>query len=228
MGRKITLLGMGMSALRRAEDIARWCEGTEIWSLNNAYTFFPTLRDAKAFSRMFELHGWQYLRNWSPGETAEGQKIDHWRELDRLGCPVYVTEHVPVVREQIQYPHVVVWQHFSKQWGQAYGPAFKLYFKGSPCLMLALALVEHDMGQPIEYLQSYGLDHRDPTHEQQRGPWAWWTCAAASRGIRLGGTMLAYQDEHDKDEGLAGLQDHIAGLVKAADIQPDAAPAAGA
>ena len=38
--RRITILGMGPSASERRWDILRYCEGTEIWTLNNAYQKF--------------------------------------------------------------------------------------------------------------------------------------------------------------------------------------------
>lgn len=202
MGRRITILGMGPSAYRRSLDIGKYVDGTEVWSLNNAYLTFPVLRERKGFGRMFELHGWDYLRTWSPGQTDSGEPIDHWLELDRLDCPVYVTEHIPRVRKQILYPHLEV---FSR---------FKPYYLGSPSLMLALALFEHDCGNTIDYIQSWGIDTSDERHKQQRQSWAWWCSKCEERNIETGGSMLGFHTEPEKDAGLTGLREAVAELVR--------------
>lgn len=199
MGRRITILGMGPSANERRWDIERYCEGTEIWSLNNAYLHFPQLFQGKKFARYFELHSWRYLSTWSPGKIEDGRPVDHWAMLDRLGCPVYVMQPLPLVRQQVTYPADAVF-------GMVKAP---VYFLGSPSLMLALAIYEHRHGNPVDYLQSYGIDTSDPDHGQQRASWAWWTSQAAADGIQMGGTMLAYQGEFEKDEGLRNLRELI-------------------
>lgn len=203
MGRRITILGMGPSANERRWDIQRYCEGTEIWSLNNAYLHFPQLREGHQFARYFELHSWRYLSTWVPGRVPDGRPVDHWAELDRLGCPVYIMQHLPLVRRQKLYAARAVMRQIRA----------RVYFLGSPSLMLALALYEHRRGQTVDYLQSYGIDTSDPDHGQQRASWAWWTSQAAALGIEMGGTMLDYQDEFEKDEGLRNLRELIQGEI---------------
>lgn len=205
MSRKVTILGMGPSAYERKHDIEKYCEGTEIWSLNNAYLTFPTLRAEKKFARFFELHAWNYLRTWKAGQTEDGKEVDHFGELSQLGCPVFTGQPIPLVNEQVVYPFEAVFDHFGHE---------NIYFLGSPSLMLALAIYEHDTGHKIEYIQSWGIDTSDPSHAQQRTSWAYWTGKAIDRGIKIGGTMLAYQNEYEKDAGLNGLREHLRAELK--------------
>jgi hypothetical protein len=215
MGRRITILGMGPSANERRHDIARYCEGTEIWSLNNSYLTFPDLRARKLYARMFELHSWNYLRSWSAGKLPDGREVDHWQELDALGCPVYVMQSMPVVRNQVIYPALEVFR-------QIRAP---VYFLGSPSLMLALAVWEHRKGETIDTIQSYGIDTADPQHGQQRASWAWWTSQAAASGIAMtGGTTLDYQRDFELDVGLRNLREILQREIDAQDRAAAAVP----
>jgi hypothetical protein len=193
MARRITILGMGPTANERRLDIARYCEGTEIWGLNNGFVQFPHLRGK--WARYFELHAWNYLKDWS----IKGSGVNAYFDiLDRLGCPVWVGQPLPMIHNQKQYPFVDVCEHFKSN-----------YFLGSPSLMLMLALYEHDNGEPVEYIQSWGIDTSDPQHGQQRASWAWWLAFAQQRGIDIGGTANAFQAEYERDDGLRGLREQI-------------------
>lgn len=195
MSRVITILGMGMTALRKADAIEAFTDGTEVWSLNNAYLMFPALRGK--FARFFEIHQWQYLRGWNPG-THEGQPVDHFAMLDQQGCPVYCAGRLPLVENQVIYPFKEVLEHF--------GPSAE--FKGSPSWMIALALYEHDNGQKVDELRSYGIDQLDATHVCQRAAWAQWIVRAEQRGIRIGGTAANFRNEPEQDAGLVGLAEY--------------------
>ena len=198
-GRRITILGGGPSAIERRWDIMRYCEGTEIWTLNNAYNAFGHI--VPAVSRWFELHAWDGLRGehlYDKGNPAR----DHFERLAGLPCPVYTTDRIPAVSNQHQVPWVDVFAHHSRDRGSN-------YFLGSPSLMLALALYEHDKGDTIEYIQSWGIDTSDRNHAQQRQSWAYWVSQAHARGIQTGGTMCAFMSEPERDAGLRGLREKI-------------------
>ena len=197
MGRRITILGMGPSALRKADVIEQFCEGTEVWSLNNAYLMYPQMRGK--FARFFELHSWEYLKSWTPGKYL-GEPVDHWAMLEQQECPVYSMGILPIVTNQKTYPAAEVVKQFSA--------SGSLEIKGSPSWMLALALYEHANGDPIEYIQSWGIDTSDPSHECQRPSWAQWTLRAEMSGIEIGGTALEFRKEPDNDAGLNGLLEY--------------------
>ena len=202
-GRRITILGGGPSSAERRLDILRYCEGTEIWTLNNMYRGFDHI--ARQCSRWFELHSWQYLKTWDAGVP------DHFVHLASLGVPVYTSEHLPAIMDQHQIDWVRV---FTDLCGMDSGTetdplTAKNYFLGSPSLMLALALWEHDRGDTIEYIQSYGIDTSDPQHKQQRQSWAFWCGQTMARGIKTGGTMCDFMAEPEMDGGLAGLREKI-------------------
>lgn len=216
MGRRITILGMGPSAHERRHDIARYCEGTDIWSLNNAYATFPRLARGKAFARYFELHSWNYLQTWEAGKGPDGRTIDHWGRLESLGCEIVVGQRIPYVTRQTVVDWTAIGRHFH---GLLFGRVcaegdtaqqrLALYSMGSPSTMLAIALYEHDNGNPIEYLQSWGIDTSDPQHVGQRAAWSFWLSQALSRGIEIGGTAAAYMFAFEDDAGLRGLRELI-------------------
>ena len=189
-GRKITILGMGPTANERRIDIEKYCEGTEIWGLNNGYLTFPHLRGK--WSRYFELHKYEYLKTWKSGARC------HFTELNRLDCEIWRTETLPVIEKQRRYDIVEICRHFETN-----------YFLGSPSLMLMLAIYEHDQGDKISEIRSWGIDTSDPQHAQQRHSWAFWLSMAHQRDINLNGTSTAFFAEPEKDEGLQGLREYV-------------------
>jgi hypothetical protein len=202
-GRRITILGMGPTAAERRLDIERYVSGTEVWGLNNGYLSFPTLTAGRKFARYFELHGYKYLKGWNPG----GPRC-HFEVLNALGCPIYVTQPLPISANQRRVDYVQIFEHFQTN-----------YFLGSPSLMLVLALWEHDQGDTIEMIQSYGIDTRDPQHAQQRASWAWWLAHAHTRHIDVQGTATEFFAEPEKDGGLHGYREWIGDQIAARQAQ---------
>ena len=187
--RVVTILGMGPSANERRHDIERYTEGSEIWGLNNGYVMFPQLKGK--WSRFFELHDYDYLKTWEPGEGVRC----HFSTLDWLGCPIWVREPLPKIKQQTKFDTLKYCIHFDTN-----------YFLGSPSLMLMLALYEHDHGEPIHRIQSWGIDTRDPQHAQQRTSWAYWLRAAGDRRIDFGGTRQQFMGEADLDKGFGAFR----------------------
>ena len=190
MGRRITILGMGMSARERRWDIEKYCEGTEIWGLNDGYGMYEHLKGK--WSRYFEVHKWDYLKEWSKDNP------DYFRSLNSLGCPIVTTQHLPIIENQMPHETLEYCKHFKTN-----------YFLGSPSLMLMMALYEHDHGQPIEEIRSWGIDTQDDSHKQQRHSWAWWLRTAHDKGIKFSGTASDFMAEKDNDEGLQGYREFI-------------------
>ena len=197
MARRITILGMGPTAFERKIDIEKYCAG-EIWGLNNGYLSYPHLKGK--WGRFFELHAWRYVKDWDNGTSG---KVDHCGALQELDCPVYSMEPLPLIEKQVRFPMLDACKHFKTN-----------YFLGSPSLMLMLALYEHDMGQHVEYIESWGIDTSDERHGQQRASWAFWLRAAHDRGIDLGGSSTNFFAEYENDDGLRGLREHIGRLMQ--------------
>lgn len=197
MGRKITILGMGPTAYRKADCIEQFIEGHEVWSLNNAYLVFPQLFSARRFDKYFEIHSWEYLQTWSAGEM-NGQKIDHFKTLAQLDCNVVTSERLPLMPKQSEYP----FDSFISEFGEG------VEVKGSPSWMMALALLQHSQGRTIDEIQVFGIDTSDPSHASQRPSWAQWTLRAELAGIKLTGTALDFRKDTEQDEGLKGLLEH--------------------
>jgi len=195
MGRKITIMGMGASGSERRHDIMQYVSGTEVWGLNNGYLKYPVLKGR--WDRFFELHNYKYLTTWKSGVEC------HFSALNGLGCPVYVGQNLPIIENQVRYDFAEVFDHHNCN-----------YFLGSPSLMVAYALYEHDKGQTIDEIRSWGIDTNDPTHRQQRHSWAWWLSQAHARGIAFSGTAIDFFQEPDGDEGLKGLREMIGGQIQ--------------
>ena len=207
-GRRITILGGGPSSAERRWDILKYCEGTEIWSLNNMYHAFSHI--AEKCKRWYELHAWEYLKKWDAGVP------DHFEHLAKMGVPVYTTEKLPAIKDQ----HQIDWSEvFSSLCGLNEGysdTALKAqnYALGSPSYILAHALWEHDNGNEIEYIQSWGIDTSDERHKQQRQSWSYWCGQAMARGIQLGGSMCDFMREPEMDAGLNGLRERIGDAIE--------------
>ena len=201
MARHITILGMGGSAHTRKHDIERYIPPqSEVWGLNNGYmTFQEAIRNGR-FSRFFELHAWEYLSTYSPGTVEEtGEKVDHFGSLHRIGCEIMTGQRLPVIQNQTQL-----------DWEEIFGfHGTPVYFLGSPSIMLALALYEHQHGQEVGQVDSWGIDTADPRHVQQRSSWAYWVGRCIERGIQFGGTALDFMREKDNDDGLTGIRQQI-------------------
>jgi len=194
MSRRITILGMGPTARERRIDILRYCADTDIWGLNNGMLSYPHLKGR--WARYFELHGYDYLTTWDSGCD------DYFRQLNDLDCPVYVTNPIPLVLNQ----HLVDWPMIMDHFGVN-------YFLGSPSLMMALALYEHDNGDTISEIRSWGIDTSDPQHAQQRHSWSFWCAMAHQRGIKFGGTAIDFMGEQEMDKGLIGLREWIGNKI---------------
>jgi hypothetical protein len=124
--------------------------------------------------------------------------LNYCRDINALGVPVYRTEPLPAVRDQHQFPELDMAVHFGGN-----------VWDGTPSRMFAHAIYEHDKGEPVEYIQSYGIDMKDPGHAPQQPYWAYWIAQARTRGIELGGTLGGIFSGPESDEGTRAIRDHI-------------------
>ncbi len=187
MGRKITILGMGISG-QAAKFAPHLFEGTEVWGMNDGMTCYPHV----GFDRWFELHGAKYIESW-PNCKRFGGMVGYCEAIERIGVPVYTLEKLPVIENQVPYNQLDIAVHFANN-----------HFDGTPSRMLALACYEHDaLGMEVDYIQSFGIDMRDPQHAPQRPAWATWLTFAQCLGIQIGGTAWDFATVPETDAGIA-------------------------
>jgi hypothetical protein len=124
----------------------------------------------------------------------------YYQKLDALECPIMVGQDLPMIKRQEKIDFAALFAHFGL-------PGSGVYFLGSPSLMLVYALWQHDNGQTVDEIQSWGIDTSDPQHGQQRSSWAWWLCEAHHRKIKIVGSALDFFREYEKDDGLRGLRE---------------------
>jgi hypothetical protein len=188
MGRNITILGMGPSANERRHDIARYVEGREVWGMNDGFRKFSGFT---GWARWYEVHGLDYLMGW----CADRGKLGYFREMDALGVPVYRSEPLPCIAKQEPFPELAMGLHFGCN-----------FWDGTPTRMLAHAVYEHDAGQAIDSIQSWGIDMLDDQHAAQLPVWTFWCAMVHARGIKLEGTALARTAGAESDAGTAHLR----------------------
>lgn len=189
MARKITILGMGPTANERRLDIARYVDGTEVWGMNNGYNRFPGFT---GWARWYEIHTLDYLHKWA--DCMNGLPT-YCREIDALSVPVYRSEILPAIRNQAAFPELEMANHFGCN-----------FWDGTPTRMFAHAIYEHDSGQTVEEIRSYGIDMQDTQHAPQLPVWCFWVAQALARGITLTGTALDRLSGPESDAGTAALR----------------------
>ena len=175
MGKSITLLGMGRSSKQNLELCG------EVWGLNNGYDVYGSIK----FDKFFALHDMSRLTTWHPNPWQN----DHITRLDMMGCPIMMQETQKRVRQSRAYPIGDLCRFFSTN-----------YFIGSPSYMLALAIYEG-----ASHIRTYGFDHLDAQHAQQRSAWTYWMAQAQNHGVKIDGTNV-WLGEYDIDHGLTGLR----------------------
>ena len=163
--------------------------------MNDGYLGWGHIKDR--IGRIYEMHGWDYLRNEFKPRELSGETVDHFDALRNLGCEVWTGGVLPLIPQDRQ--HVVPFEDMARH--------FKTrFFLGSPSLMLAHALYEHVKGTvPLAEVRTWGIDTLDSQHQQQRVSWAWWCSKAASLGVALTGSALNWQGMKDNDGGLEWL-----------------------
>jgi hypothetical protein len=174
-------------------------DDTEVWGMNDGMTGYTQIK----FDRWFELHGAAYIEQW-PSCKRFGGMVAYCKAIDALNIPVHTMDILPVIRDQVMYPHIEI------------ATAFMLnHVDGTPSRMLALACYEHQvLGREVEYIQSFGIDMRDPQHAPQRPAWATWLTVAKSLGIEIGGTAWDFADCPETDGGIAIDRTETARLVR--------------
>lgn len=164
-GRKaVTLMGFGPSSEGNL-DIAG-----EVWSLNNCYQVFkPELM--KRVTRIYEMH--QFHKR--DRELAHDGQPHFWHldQLGQLGHRIIMQAPHPQIANSEAFPLNKVIHDLQFR-----------YFDGTPCYLLAHALLDG-----FNDIRVYGFDQLDFEHRLQRECFVFWMGVAAGMGCYLGGAL---------------------------------------
>jgi len=175
--RKIAIIGKAPSSVGLApyEDPA-W----EVWILNT----LGHAREVPRWDRQFELHDLKL--------TQAKEYGDYYQWLTKQTRPVYLRDEPPKeFAGGIRYPLGAILDHFSHLAGRT-------YLTNTVSLMVALALYEHENGQPISDIGMWGVDMAQhglkgaghvgwftSEYARQRPSVEYWIGVAEGKGIKV-------------------------------------------
>lgn len=185
----VTLIAFGPSA---DQDMS--ARG-EVWSLNNCYEVLPKAALDRC-TRVFEMHkfGERSGGNWDKCAKFLGKDklddrnkmisgdgrthVERLNEMAMQGRRVIMQEPHPMILNSERYPIEEVVKTTGVDW-----------FMGSPCYLVALAIVEG-----YTHISLYGLDQMDWEHTIQRENFVGWVMYAIGRGIVVDGALTFLKD----------------------------------
>lgn len=182
--RKLALIGKAPSSLGLAPyDDPTW----EVWILNT----LGHAREVPRWERQFELHDLELTKAKEYG--------DYYTWLSQQTRPVFLRDQPPeTFKGGVQYPLGQILEHFKHLAGRT-------YLTNTVSLMVALALYEHDHGQPVSDIGIWGIDMAQHAlagaghvgwftseYARQRPSVEYWLGVAEGRGIRV--TVPAQSD----------------------------------
>lgn len=103
-------------------------DGAEVWGLNQLYQYYHH-DEPLAWSRWFEMHALDFLKNWNP-------RYVEWLAAQDRG-PIYMQEHYPEIPRSVAFPRDEINADLGKRYGFSHD-----YFTSSFSYMLALAIHE--------------------------------------------------------------------------------------
>jgi hypothetical protein len=175
--RKVAIIGKAPSSFALAPyDDPTW----EVWILNT----LGHLREVPRWDRQFELHDIELTKDKAYG--------DYYQWLSKQTKPIYLRDEPPAdfVSGQ-KYPLGLVLEHFKDLAGRQ-------YLTNTVSLMVALAIYEHEHGQPISDIGMYGVDMAQhglraaghvgwfsSEYARQRPSVEYWIGIAEGKGIRF-------------------------------------------
>lgn len=182
--RKIALIGKAPSTVAMAPY---GDESWEVWILNT----LGHLSEVPRWDRQFELHDLELTKAKEYG--------DYYQWLSRQTRPVYLRDSPPSgFAGGIQFPLGQILEHFGRYAG-------KRYLTNTVSLMVALAIMEHETGQPVSDIGLWGIDMAQhglkaaghvgwftSEYARQRPSVEYWIGIAEGRGINV--TIPAQSD----------------------------------
>jgi hypothetical protein len=177
----VTLVGFGPSSKVEMEAHG------EVWSLNNCYDALDP-RAMELCTRIFEMH--QLEKRQGPKDVGRDGKPHLWHldQEGRKGRRIVLLKKDDQITNSETYPMAKIEAKtgMDNQW------------RGTPCYMLAMAIVEG-----FTDIRIYGLDQMDFEHTLQREAFLFWQGFALGRGIRLSGALTSL--ERNRHLGKYGL-----------------------
>ena len=165
----VTLIGFGPSSKMEME-----AQG-EVWSLNNCYDALAP-EAMKLCTRIFEMH--QLSKRQGKKDIGRDGRPHLWHldQEGRKGRRIVLIKKDDQITNSETYPLMEMEARtgMDNQW------------RGTPCYMLAMAIVEG-----FTDIRIYGLDQMDAEHTLQREAFLFWLGFAMGRGIRLSGALTS-------------------------------------
>jgi hypothetical protein len=160
----VTLIGFGPSSKNQMQAAG------EIWSLNNCYDALKP-EAYRICTRIFEMHK---LEKRMKEKGRDGKPhLWHLDQAGKEGRRIILHEKSDQITNSESYPLLDVIAKTGVDW-----------FAGSPCYMLALAVMEG-----YSHIRIFGLDQMDWEHMLQRECFAGWCMYAIGRGIQMSGNL---------------------------------------
>jgi hypothetical protein len=162
----------------------------EVWSLNNCYEVLGRSALAR-LTRVYEMHkfgervggkwdeiarynGLDKLKDRNKLVATDGHRhVEHLNAMAIEGRRIIMQEPHPEIINSERYPIEDVVKFTGIDW-----------FMGSPCYMLAHAIMEG-----YTHISLYGLDQLDWEHTLQRECFVGWVMYAVGRGIHVDGAL---------------------------------------
>lgn len=160
----VTLIGFGPSAKDEKELIG------EVWSLNNCYDAIPA-EAMRRCTRIFEMHKLE-KRNREVGSDGRTH-LWHLDHAGKGGRRIILQEQNHLITNSESFPI-----------DEAVSKLGLDFFTGTPCYMIAMAIMER-----YTDIRMFGLDQMDWEHTIQRECFAGWCMFALARGIKLSGAI---------------------------------------
>ena len=171
----VTLIGFGPSSKVQME-----AQG-EVWTLNNAYDAL-TPAAMKVCTRIFEMH--QLEKRQGKKDVGKDGKPHLWHldQEGKRGRRIMLLKQDDCITNSETYPlaDIEARTGINTQW------------RGTPCYMLAMAIVEG-----YTHIRLYGLDQMDWEHTLQREAFLFWVGYAIGRGIQISGCPTALERNFD-------------------------------
>jgi hypothetical protein len=124
----------------------------------------------KRITRIYEMHKFEKREKMTVRDGK--QHFYHLNELGKLGHRIIMQkEHHNIVNSEAYPLYDVISVGMD-------------YFMGTPCYMLAQAIMEG-----YTHIRVFGFDQMDYEHVLQRACWSFWMGIAIGRGIKVDGAM---------------------------------------